>query len=121
MRKVYARYDGPRVRHYITPGKLYEADEWGIMFIAVDDAGDRIHCLWDECPHLDGGNWTRVEIPDESTPRKWFTVPDYRPSGDPATSATVVDRAGQQVAHFESIADAEAAVAAVNGRKHDTA
>lgn len=49
--------------------------------------------------------------------RTWYVVPDYRPNGDPATSATVVDRAGQQVAQFESIADAEAAVAAVNGRE----
>lgn len=47
---------------------------------------------------------------------RWYVVPDYRPDGQPSSSATVVNRAGELVATFESLDDAERAVEAVNGR-----
>ena len=51
---------------------------------------------------------------------KWFTVPQYTnpDSSVPAhlRPATVVDEYGQQIAEFEALRDAEAAVAAINGR-----
>ncbi len=50
------------------------------------------------------------------TRHRWWVVPDYRPDGQPARSATVVDRAGQMIASFERLEDAERAVEAVNGR-----
>ena len=51
---------------------------------------------------------------------KWFTVPNYtHPDNSTPVSlrpATVVDEYGQQIAEFEALRDAEAAVAAINGR-----
>ena len=49
--------------------------------------------------------------------KTWYVVPDYSPEGRIASSAIVVDRAGQQVAHFEWIEDAERCVEAVNREK----
>jgi len=53
---------------------------------------------------------------------KWYVVPNYtHPDNTVPVSlrpATVVDQYGQQVAEFEALADAEAAVAHFNSR-HD--
>ena len=52
--------------------------------------------------------------------KRWYTVPDYQPGGTPATTATVVDAAGQHIATFDRITDAERAVAAYNlDNNHD--
>jgi len=45
---------------------------------------------------------------------KWYVVPDYMPTGVQAKTATVVDAAGQHIATFDRITDAERAVAAYN-------
>mgnify|MGYP006451066261 CR=1 FL=1 len=53
---------------------------------------------------------------------KWYAVPNHTdPSNTTPVSlrpATVVDQYGQQIAEFESLCDAEAAVAHFNAR-HD--
>lgn len=49
---------------YITAGKEYETEMIGRnyrFFTIVDDAGEIQICRWEESPHLNGGNWRRVE------------------------------------------------------------
>lgn len=64
MTKVYAVADKvPEGCGYITAGKEYEvyADD-GVIFRIVDDEDDGLRiCLWQDCGHLKGGNWRRVE------------------------------------------------------------
>ena len=59
-----------RARRYITPGKRYEVKDCkGVCFnIKSDDEGDMISCLWHKCPHLGGGNWTRLDVDDTDAP-----------------------------------------------------
>lgn len=51
---------------YFIGGKKYPVlrgeDQHG--FYAVDEYGGTLCCLWEDCAHLDGGNWQRVEEPD---------------------------------------------------------
>jgi hypothetical protein len=50
---------------YLTRGKRYLVMTDVIdFFTIVDDEGDEIGALWDDCPNLDGGNWTRHTSPD---------------------------------------------------------
>lgn len=68
--KVYARYDGDRTVDYITPEKMYEVShDDGKIFHAINDDGVDMFCVWEGCAHLDNGDWTRVEIPDEVAPQ----------------------------------------------------
>lgn len=47
---------------YLTAGKLYPVhNEHSGGFSLVDNEGDEISCLWNNCPHIDGYNWERVE------------------------------------------------------------
>jgi hypothetical protein len=65
-----------RSRYYITPGKRYALapNEWGCDERGLDgsgfawqsDTGEIAYSLWRRCSHLNGGNWTRIEEPDES-------------------------------------------------------
>jgi len=50
--------------HYLTAGKRYEVlrEETIGGFYITDNDGDEIYCLWRNCPHLDGGDWTREEV-----------------------------------------------------------
>lgn len=47
----------------------------------------------------------------------WFVVPAYTVDMNPRMDCIVVNRCGEQVAHFEDIDDARFAVAAINGSK----
>lgn len=68
---VYARYDGERRVNYITPGKLYPVrDENETAFVWDDDDGEEQFSRWNDSSHLDGANWTRVELPDEDEPNE---------------------------------------------------
>lgn len=64
--KVYAVAETvPEDCDYITAGKLYAtADVYAGLFDIEDDEGDVITAIWAGCEHLDGGNWTRLELPD---------------------------------------------------------
>ncbi len=48
---------------YLTEGKEYEVFDvelyknHGYFFIIIDDDGDRLPCLFNDCRHLNGGNW----------------------------------------------------------------
>lgn len=48
----------------ITPGKNYKVTHEGVngIFRIKDDAGFEITCLWDDCAHLGGGSWEKVEV-----------------------------------------------------------
>lgn len=50
-------------KEYITAGKLYKAIDDDYGFDAVMDSGNSCYLRWNDCCHLEGGNWTRVEIP----------------------------------------------------------
>lgn len=69
-KKVYAYTDTvPESTTYITAGKrykvLHEVEEHG-LFRACSDSGNLNVFLWNDCAHLEGGNWTREEV--EETP-----------------------------------------------------
>ena len=45
---------------YLTAGKRYEVLREGMGgFYIRDNDGDEICCLWRNCPHARGGDWTR--------------------------------------------------------------
>lgn len=51
---------------YLTAGKRYQCRDMGFGRLLIhDDNNDFRICLWNECPHLNGGNWTRVEGDEE--------------------------------------------------------
>lgn len=101
---VHARYTGANTQRFTT-GLVYKVmDDDGSTFITVDNYGEARVMHWG----------SGLFEPGTNERRKWYVVPDYQPNGTPATTAHVVDAAGQEVATFERIADAEAAVAAVN-------
>lgn len=54
---------------YLTAGKRYEVlrEETIGGFYITDNDGDEIYCLWRNCPHLDGGDWTREEVTQDDT------------------------------------------------------
>ena len=50
---------------YLTAGKRYavlDSDNKNQVRI-TDDEGDVVFISWNDCAHLNGGNWTRVEEP----------------------------------------------------------
>ena len=51
------------------------------------------------------------------TQGKWYAVPGYSPSGNRSAGGSIVDSAGQHVASFEWIEDAEAVVKMMNGEE----
>lgn len=67
--KVYAVAETvPERVGYLTAGKRYEVvEDFGLYFDIIDDGGGVDHCCWSGCGHLDGGNWTRIEV-DEDAP-----------------------------------------------------
>jgi len=59
--KVYADCE---TAEYLTKGKEYEIINcrgFGNWFDIVNDKGVIINCNFDECPHLNGGNWQIVK------------------------------------------------------------
>lgn len=60
--KIYAKAEKvPKECKYITEGKLYEVfEEFRGAFKTYNENGPLI-ALWESCPHLSGGNWTRIE------------------------------------------------------------
>lgn len=64
--KVYAVAEKvPAYVDYLTAGKLYEvSDADDNRFNLQTDEGGLNFCLWTKCAHLNGGNWTRLELPD---------------------------------------------------------
>lgn len=77
MKKVYAVWEGERTRDYITPGKKYEVFTSNISdFRIIDEDGERINCLWNCCPHINGGNWTRIEEDGEAPQTEQKTLRD---------------------------------------------
>lgn len=68
-KKVYARAKEIPTgqRWYLTPGKLYTVlQDVGEGFSATCDDGQNSIFRWNDCAHLNGGNWERVKIDDES-------------------------------------------------------
>lgn len=67
MLKVYAVADVvPEKSDCFTVGKEYEivADWKDGLFSIIDDSGDLDNprtCAWENCYHLNGGSWRRVE------------------------------------------------------------
>jgi len=67
---VYAVAESvPEGCDYLTAGKKYQVfNDTGSTFYFIDDENDfddpRV-LRWKNCPHLGGGNWTRIEEPDE--------------------------------------------------------
>lgn len=62
-KKVYAYTDTvPEGSSYVT-GKRYEViNDDGRLFEAYRSEHDLGYHLWEGCPHLQGGNWTREEV-----------------------------------------------------------
>lgn len=60
---VYAVAPAKGAHSYITAGKRYEARDMigGVGFKFWADNGSSCVGLWQDCAHLNGGNWTRVE------------------------------------------------------------
>jgi hypothetical protein len=73
MSKVYARTNTvPDGCDYITPGKLYEANEEGCSsFLWHDDKGLIRGGYWRRSSHLHGGDWERVELSEEAPPSRY--------------------------------------------------
>ena len=70
MAKIYAVAESvPEGCDYLTAGKKYEVlSESGGLFTFIDDNADHSDprsSTWEYCLHLKGGNWTRIEEPDE--------------------------------------------------------
>ena len=57
------------------------------------------------------------QTPKPRTTGKWYAVPDYSPSGNRSSGGKILDEAGQHVASFEWIEDAEAVVEMMNGEE----
>ena len=57
------------------------------------------------------------QTPKRRTKGKWYVVPNYNPSGNRSSGCTIVGEAGQHVASFEYIEDAEAVVKMMNGEE----
>jgi hypothetical protein len=59
-----------RSRYYITPGKRYMADPSkpgsDFDFWFDGDDGLPVRGRWSKSGHLNGGNWTRIDEPDEA-------------------------------------------------------
>ena len=50
---------------WLTSGKPYQVFYVdGELFRVIDDDGDEIVCLFQECPHLNGGNWRKATPAD---------------------------------------------------------
>ena len=65
MMPIYASFDFPSPRDYLTRGKRYEVlREDSGSFDILDDSGDELYCMWSKCVHLDRGDWTRHKEPD---------------------------------------------------------
>ncbi len=63
---VYARapYSIPEAVTYLTPGKEYEvlSEKKGYFSIQSDDPDIILEsALWEDCAHLGGGDWARIE------------------------------------------------------------
>ena len=73
MSKVYARTNTvPDGCDYITPGKLYECiSPTSSGFEFYDDDGECDFAAWEDSLHLGGGDWERVEIPEEAPPSRY--------------------------------------------------
>lgn len=66
--KVYAVAEKvPEDCKHLTAGKLYQAVPWdGARFRTINDKGKSLICPWENSSLLDGGNWTRIEVPEWS-------------------------------------------------------
>jgi hypothetical protein len=54
-------------RGYITPGKRYEvSSETDGGFYAKGEDGELFYAQWEASRWLNGGNWTRIDEPDEA-------------------------------------------------------
>jgi hypothetical protein len=68
--KIYAKCPenlDTNLTPYLTPGNLYEVvskqdDDFFEIIDNDNDKSDPRHCRWKECAHLDGLNWTRIEV-----------------------------------------------------------
>lgn len=62
---VYAKIKSLLIPEYLTKGKEYEViEECGDIFFIICDINQIICCEWSGCPHLNGGNWQRIERQD---------------------------------------------------------
>ena len=65
VKTVYAVADVvPEMRQgYLTEGKEYEVEAHPLrmLFFITDNCDNLVLCRWEECQHLNGGNWRRVE------------------------------------------------------------
>lgn len=54
---------------YLTAGKEYPTgkEELGPAFTIEGDNGNKRLCLWNDCAHLSGGNWRRIERDEPET------------------------------------------------------
>lgn len=74
MTKTYATIKKPTDSVWITPNKLYpvlsfeDYPEYNSPanrdagFLIRDDDNSLLFCLWEGCAHLDGEDWTKVEL-----------------------------------------------------------
>lgn len=47
---------------FLTAGKEYEVlNSYGVGFVIIDDDGDKLVCLFEDCGHLGGRDWTVIE------------------------------------------------------------
>jgi|TARA_Y100000310_G_scaffold225826_1_gene227905 hypothetical protein len=48
---------------WLTPNKEYDVipEEEALAFSIIDDVGDEIYCLFEDCVYLNGGDWEIVE------------------------------------------------------------
>lgn len=68
--EAFVAFDGEGPA-YLTAGKPYRLteDSAGTGFHVTDDDGDEIYCLMENCAHLNGGDWHKVEAPTPETSR----------------------------------------------------
>jgi hypothetical protein len=78
---------------YLTPGKPYRVfnDDDG-LFAVIDDDREEIVCLWQNCAHLDGGDWQRANAAAIEACRVETGTGSIHESADPQGAAQTPHR-----------------------------
>lgn len=104
-------------RGYLTAGKKYQAlcDD-GALFNIIDDVGDMLICRWDDCPHLGGGVWRKIESIEK--PKSADTLRDDAPALLEALELCAVVLSGERMSKqslIEALEKARALIAKHGG------